>query len=512
MSRSRGAVYLVGAGPGDPGLITVRGLELLRRADVVIHDRLIPRELLGEVQPGAVIIDAGKAPGDHKLTQDQINALLVEHASAGQTVVRLKGGDPFVFGRGYEELLACHTAGIECEIVPGVSSAVAAPAAAGVPLTHRGLGRNFAVVTARTGESPNADDLDYAALARMDTVVVLMGRAALRGVAAELMDAGMGGTMPVACIQEGTTTRQRVVTGTLQDIAERADEAELSAPMVMLVGQVARFARVAENAASFVHEGDEDARPLARVRVVVTGSNSLNRRLGAMLKARGAKVIECPMVAIRYACDEAARRERLGALESYDWIVFASVHGVRGFLRALRGSGRDLRGLAGAKIAAVGRATAAALGRAGLRADLVPAVQTAAGLVNELKGNVAGRRVLLPCGDMTRKELAEGLSAAGARVERAIVYKNSRPAISKAMVDRLKDGFEAIVFGSPTAVERFSGLGIGFGQAMIACMGPTTTATLRAGGREPEIVPDDYSTEGLVAAMVRHYQASRVMS
>lgn len=512
MSGSRRAVYLVGAGPGDPGLITVRGLELLRRADVVIHDRLIPRELLAEMREGATVIDAGKAPGDHKLTQDEINTLLVEHASAGRNVVRLKGGDPFVFGRGYEELLACHVAGIECEVVPGVSSAVAAPAAAGVPVTHRGLARNFAVVTARTGESSNADDLDYAALARLDTVVVLMGRAALRGVAAGLMDAGMSGTMPVACIQEGTTTCQRVVTGALRDIAERADDAGLAAPMVLVVGQVARFARGAEDAASLVSVSDEGACPLAGLRVVVTGSHSLNRKLGAMLRVRGARVIECPMVAIRYACDEAARRAWLDGLESYDWIVFASVHGMRGFLRAMRGGGGDLRRLAGARIAAVGRATAAALRRAGLRADLVPMVQTAAGLVSELKGDVAGRRVLLPCGDMARKELAEGLSAAGARVERAVVYQNKRVATSASVLQQLREGIEVIVFASPTAVERFGELGIGFDQAMVACMGPTTAAALRAGGREPEIVPEDYSATGLVTALVKHYQASKVMS
>lgn len=512
MSGTRGIVYLVGAGPGDPGLITVRGMKLLRRADVVIHDRLIPRELLAEVREGATIIDAGKAPGDHKLTQDEVNSLIVEQAMSGRHVVRLKGGDPFVFGRGFEEWLACRDAGIECEVVPGVSSAIAAPAAADIPVTHRGLSRGFAVVTARTGESETADDLDYGALARMETLVVLMGRAALRNVIRGLLSAGMRKATPAACVQEGTTQRQRVVTGTLLDIAERADAAGLSAPMVLVVGKTARFASLDSKDSSTYTEDRDERAPLFGFRIVVTGSQSLNRKLRPMLEALGATVIECSMIAIRYVCNESGQSFCIKSVADYDWIIFVSVHGVRGFIKAMKKSGGDLRQLAGAKIAAVGRATATALEESGLRADYIPNIQTAASLVDELKSEMADCRVLLPCGDTARDELERGLSDAGAAVDRVIVYQNKPVRISDPTRSRLNDGFDAIVFASPSAARRFGELNIDTQQALVACIGPTTASAIRAMGRTPDIVPADFSVEGLVTAIVMHYQSSMVMS
>ncbi len=239
MIAQPGTVYLVGAGPGDPGLITVRGQALLHRAEVVVHDRLVGLELLGEIGEDAQVIDVGKIPGEHRHTQHEINEHLISHALAGRIVVRLKGGDPFVFGRGWEEMSACREAGVPCVVVPGVTSAVAVPAAAGIPVTLRDKARSLAVVTARSSSDKQAAMLNYTALAQMDTVVILMGRASLTEVAQRLIAAGRGPDTPAACIERGTTRRQRQVFGTLGTIADRADQVRLEAPVVTCVGDVA---------------------------------------------------------------------------------------------------------------------------------------------------------------------------------------------------------------------------------------------------------------------------------
>ncbi|GMU32862.1 MAG: uroporphyrinogen-III C-methyltransferase [Planctomycetia bacterium] len=512
MSTARGMVYLVGAGPGDPGLITAHGLALLRRADVIIHDRLIPHELLVEARADAIVIDAGKAPGNHKLTQDEINQLIVEHAESGKSVVRLKGGDPLVFGRGYEEYLACRQAGIESEIVPGVSSAIAAPAAVGIPITFRGLARNFIVVTAQTGTSDGEESLDYDAMAKMDTIVVLMGRSMIRNLVSGLIAAGKSPATPAACIQEATTPRQLVVSGTLADICDRADAVGIAAPMVMVVGQVAQYAVMQGGFESFGIGERSEALPLAGLRVVVTGSQSLNRRLASMLSSRGASVIDCPLIRIRYTCDAVQRDRCFGMLPEFDWVVFASVHGVRGFVRAMRLSGRDLRLLGRAKIAAVGNATARALRRAGLNPDRVPTEQTASRLVSELRDDVRGRRVLLPCGNVSRDELPVGLSNAGAIIDRLVVYENTHVVTPKARIERLREGFDSIIFGSPSSVERFAALKIELDRAVVACIGPTTAEALQSIGRTPDIVPRDYSVEGVIEAMTEYFQLQKVVS
>lgn len=506
MNTTGGRVYLVGAGPGDPGLVTVRALELLRAADVVIHDRLIPHELLDEVRAEAIVIDAGKAPGMHMRTQVEINALLVAHASTGRNVVRLKGGDPFVFGRGYEEWLACQAAGIHCEVVPGVSSAIAGPAAAGVPVTHRGAARNFAVVTARTGASDEPTALDYAALARLDTLVVLMGRAALREVTTELIRAGRDAGTPAACVQNATTTAQRVVAADLGGIAERADAAELEAPMVLIVGEVAAFATgLPDGGAEPANRSAGGRRPLHRRRVVVTGSARLNRTLGRQLRAAGASVLECGLVSIRYGVTAADRAVLAREMERLDWLVIASAHAVRGFGIAMRSAAIDLRQLAGVGIAAVGVGTAEALAQLGLRANLIPNTQSAAGLVAELARRVRGSRILLPCGDLSRPELRDGLAAAGAHVSRIVVYRNEAAAVNDAVAGTLREGFDAVVFASPSAIARFGALGIDVGAAVVACIGPTTARTAAALSLAADVTATEHSAAGIVRALIEYF-------
>ncbi len=242
MKISPGTVYLVGAGPGDPGLMTVRGLALLRRADVIVHDRLVPREILDERRTGAEVIDVGKTPGTHRYAQSWINALLVDRARAGRSVVRLKGGDPFVFGRGFEEVTACCEAGVQCVVVPGVSSALAAPAAAGIPLTNRGTARSVAIITGQVEDETADSGLDFDALASMDTIVILMGRANLRELTESLIRAGCDPSTPAACIAQATMPRQRVSVATLGTIAVAADRDDLEAPVVTVIGSSVRQA------------------------------------------------------------------------------------------------------------------------------------------------------------------------------------------------------------------------------------------------------------------------------
>jgi uroporphyrin-III C-methyltransferase len=243
-----GTVYLVGAGPGDPGLITVRGLSLLRQADVVVHDRLIGPELLREARPEAEVIDVGKSPGDERDIQPEINAMLLERSRRGLSVVRLKGGDPFIFGRGFEELTACREAGVSCVVIPGVSSAIAAPEAAGIPITHRGLVRTLAVVTGHVS-SVHPRPMDYRALAAMDAIVILMGRATLGEIASSLMSAGLDPSTPAACIAKATTPEQRVVVATVGAIADAVEREGLPAPAVTVIGKVAAFAASSDTAA-----------------------------------------------------------------------------------------------------------------------------------------------------------------------------------------------------------------------------------------------------------------------
>ncbi len=246
MRSATGTVYLVGAGPGDPELITVRGLRLLRRADVVVHDRLVSRELLDQVGVDAEIIDAGKAPGQHRFSQEWINALIVDRAKRGLAVVRLKGGDPFVFGRGFEEVTACYDAGVPCVVIPGVSSAIAAPAAAGIPVTTRGLVRSLAIVTAQVARDGSGPELDYAALAAMDTIVILMGRAKLGETCRALIEAGRSPQTPAACIERATTADQRTVRAPLDSLEEVVNRANLQAPVVTVIGPVAAAANNSE--------------------------------------------------------------------------------------------------------------------------------------------------------------------------------------------------------------------------------------------------------------------------
>ncbi|MBS3783530.1 MAG: uroporphyrinogen-III C-methyltransferase, partial [Anaerolineae bacterium] len=359
-----GTVYLIGAGPGDPGLITVRGQERLAEVDVVLYDRLIGDELLDTVRPDAELIYVGKSAHKHKLSQQEINDLLIEKARHGLDIVRLKGGDPFVFGRGAEEAQALAAAAVPFEVVPGISSPVGVPAYAGIPVTHRHVASNFAVVTGhrrKGGQGPDQGlGLDWDALARMDTLIVLMGVANLPVIAEELLAAGRSAQTPAALIHWGTTPRQRVVVGTLATIAQRADEQSLQPPAVLVVGDVVSLR---SNLRWF------DVRPLFGLRILVTRPPEKAGQTAARLRDLGAEPIRLPTIKIRPPEEWAALDAAVERLSSnyYDWVIFTSTNGVRFFWQRLEQSNRDARAFCGARLGAIGPVTADELAKRGLK-------------------------------------------------------------------------------------------------------------------------------------------------
>ena len=406
MHHSAGRVTLVGAGPGDPGLLTVAGARALAAADVVLYDALVSPRILEHCRSDAELVPVGKRAGAHSASQDEINALLVEHGASGKNVVRLKGGDPFVFGRGGEEVMALVEAGLPFEVIPGVTSAVAAPAYAGVPVTHRGMATNFAVVTGTEGGERR--EADWAALARMDTLVILMGGSKLGDIAERLMSHGLAPETPAAAISNGTLPAQRVVTGTLSTIADASRD--LPTPIITVVGRTASLA---------AKLGGSAQRPLSGRTVVVTRSRAQSSGLASRLAELGADVIEAPVIAIRPHLENILADERVES--RWDWVVFTSQNAVDVFFTALWQAGRDARSLGTTKLAAVGGSTSGALRARGLIADFVPSKATGERLAAELP-RVSGARVYLPVSSLADSRLADGLRARGAHIERVDAY------------------------------------------------------------------------------------------
>ncbi len=477
-------VYLVGAGPGDPGLLTVRGAEVLARADVVVHDRLADPSLLGLAPSRAERIDVGKSPGA-PVAQDHINAVLVSRARAGQTVVRLKGGDPFVFGRGGEEAQALRDAGVDFEVVPGVTAAVAAPAYAGVPLTHRGLSASFTVVT---GHSRHALDheVDWGSLARIGgTIVVLMGVAHRAEIARRLISGGLAGQTPVLAVRWGTRPSQRSVRTSLAGLGE----VELEPPATIVIGAVAGL-----DLAWF------ERRPLLGLKVAVTRARGQAPALVQRLRDRGAEAVEVAVIEIGEPADGGQQlRAAVARLATYDWVVFTSANAVASLMGLLR----DARDLGRARLAAIGPGTAAALGEHRLQADLVPERFVAEALLEAFPPpGEGGGRVLLPRAAAAREVLPEGLRAMGWEVDVVEAYRTGRPRPSPGALASLA-GADAVAFTSSSTVTGFLEVaGPGAVPPVVACIGPITAATARDAGLHVDVVAEDHSLDGLVAALV----------
>ena len=545
---SRGIVYLVGAGPGDAGLLTLRGKQLLERADVVVYDYLSSGRLLDFAPTSAERIYVGKKAAQHTLSQEKISELLVEKARQGKVVVRLKGGDPYVFGRGGEEALALAEANLPFEVVPGVTASIAAAAYAGIPVTHRGIASCFGVVTGHgTPDKPDTS-LDYRALASWGgTLAFYMGMENLPVICRELVAAGLPEGTPAAAIRWGTTTQQQTVAATVATLGESVRQAGLKPPAVIIIGQVVAL----RDRLNWF-----ETRPLFGRRIIVTRSRAQASELTSKLQELGAEVIELPAIRIEPIADNRALAEAVKNVARYNWIIFTSANGVDAFFDELKTAGLDARALAPCKVAAIGPATAGALLARGIVADLQPEKFISSSIVESLiaRGELAGKRVLCPRADIAPRDLIDQLEQNGAVVDDIAAYRTvADNANAQHVAELIRTGqVDWVTFTSSSTVDNFfkaifteRGTGIfstdnvekqasyriGSAQSEIrnpkseieqgtgtvsahgaetkpvpvppryATIGPSTSAALRKHGLEPAVEAATYTIDGLVEAI-----------
>jgi len=501
MSNSRsksGEVYLVGAGPGDPGLVTLRAKECIENADAIVYDHLANPETLSWARDDAEIIYAGKEPGGSQLSQQQINALLIDKAREGKQVVRLKGGDPFVFGRGAEEAQAIADAGIPFEIVPGITSAIAGPAYAGIPMTHRAHNSHVTFFTGHEDPAKAESAIDYAALAKLGgTQVMLMGVERLGSITNEMLKHGVRGDLPVALVRSATTGQQETLTGSLSDIAQKAVANDFKAPAVAVFGEVVAL-----------RDGLNwyEKRPLLGKRIVVTRTRKQASALSKKLRALGAQVIELPTIRIEPPTDLREFAELVQDAHIYDWIVFTSANGVEAFFDIFFKLYDDAREIGGACIAAIGPATAQRVKDFHLHVDLQPDEFVAEAVLREFKkqGSIENLRILLVRAEKGRDVLPKELSAAGAIVDEAFAYRTVPETrdTSGARQRLAQDGAELITFTSSSTVENFLALGLPWPKGMrIASIGPITSKTVRDHGLKVDAEARRHDIDGLVQAI-----------
>ena len=498
-----GRCYLVGAGPSDLGLVTLRAKQLIERAEVIVYDYLCNPEMLQWAPETAEIIYAGKKAGTHTLEQDEINALLVEHARAGKQVVRLKGGDPFLFGRGGEEAQALAAAGTPFEVVPGVTSAIAAPAYAGIPVTHRGMTSLLTFFTGHENPAKTESSFDFEALAKIGgTQVMLMGVERIEAIAQKMRENGARADLPVALIRWGTTGRQEVICGTLRDIAQQVAERNFAPPAIAVFGEVVSLGKE-------LHW--QDQRPLAGRRIVVTRSRKQAGALSDQLRDLGAEVIELPTIRIEPPSDLRAFAELVQEAHAYDWIVFTSPNGVTAFFEMFYKLYDDARDLGGARIAAIGPATAQRVRDFHLKVDLQPDEFVAEAVVREFKkeGDIENLRILIARAEEARDLLPKELGALGAIVDVAFAYRTVAETRDRTEArSRLaKEGADMITFTSSSTVENFLGLGLPWPAGMkVASIGPITSKTARDRGLTIGVEATRHDIPGLVDAIRRFYR------
>ena len=424
-----GKVYIIGAGPGDPGLITLRAVEALKLADVVVYDNLVNEELLKYAPKTARFTYAGKQGGDHTLTQDQINALLAKEALDGNTVARLKGGDPFIFGRGGEEVEVLVARNIPFEVIPGITSAIAVPAYAGIPLTHRGLTSTVAFITGHEDPTKEKSDIDWQALAGIGTLVFLMGVKNLGQIAGALIARGKSPATPAALIRRGTLPEQQVLTGHLSTIVELAQASGFKPPAILVVGKVVELR---DTLRWF------DIKPLFGKGVVITRPERQADDLARLLAAQGANPIAFPTIAIEAPADWSELDAALEQIERYAWLIFTSANGVHFFFERLMQQGRDIRDLKGVKICCIGPATAKQVETRGIRVDLMPDEFIAEGILKSFAAmDVKGQKILIPRAAKARDILPRTLQEQGADVTVATTYRTVNSGRKKERAGRV---------------------------------------------------------------------------
>lgn len=510
--KPSGKVYLIGAGPGDPGLITLRGKHLLERAEVVVYDYLANKRLLNHVPKTAKFIYAGKKGGGlHAYTQEAINQLLVDHAKQGKIVVRLKGGDPFIFGRGGEEIEDIVAEGIDFEVVPGVTSATAAATYAGIPITHRDYTASVAFVTGHEDPKKKFSNIQWDKLANgAGTIVIYMGIKTLPIITKKLMDCGRDPKTPVAVVRWASTPKQRSVEGTLETITEVVRKADIKPPALVIVGDVVKL----RNTIDWYEK-----RPLFNKRMVVTRTREQASELVALLEENGAECMEYSTIHIEPVADYAPLDTAFESIDDYQWILFTSLNAVTYFFRHLYKSGHDSRNLAGPKVAVVGRATAEELLKYGIRADLVPQRFTGEGLAEALlESDVSsGSKILLPRALRAGEVLPETLTDAGAQVDVVPVYQNTPPKGRKEELrDQLQEGeIDLVTFTSSSTVTNFltmvdarddEELHKLMENVVIAAIGPITAEAIEKAGLRVDIQPDRYTIPDMVKAIVEYYR------
>jgi uroporphyrinogen III methyltransferase/synthase len=499
----KGIVYLVGAGPGDPGLFTIKGKKALQRADAVIYDRLVSNKILSYASKKAERLYVGKVSGDHVLSQDKINELLVQKAREGKVVVRLKGGDPFVFGRGGEEVLYLQEHGCDFEVVPGITSATAVPAYAGIPVTHRDMSSSFAVITGHEKPGKKESSICWKEISHgVDTVVFLMGVENLSCIVEQLIDNGKAPGTPAALIRSGTLPGQEVLTGTLGDIVQKAEEKSFKPSAVFMVGDVVTL----REKLSWVEK-----RPLWGKKVVVTRPEAQAASFVEKITELGGEAIELPAIEIVKETDLSGLYRAFKDIETYDWVVFTSVNAVDIFFDELSKQGLDIRTLKGVSICVIGPVTEQSLEQRGLLADMVPEQYCAEGIIEALKGRLQpGQKILLPRTRGARTVLLEGLQALRAKVDEIYLYKTAVPTdIDKqAFEGIIKGDVDILTFTSSSTVSNFVDL-IGKqnvnhadSNVKVACIGPVTADTARRCGFSVDIEAKSYTIDGLVEALV----------
>jgi uroporphyrinogen III methyltransferase/synthase len=504
---SSGIVHLVGAGAGDLGLFTLRAKELISAADVLVYDYLVHPEAVKWTKPECEVVYVGKKAGCHTVPQDEIEALLVTHAQAGKKVVRLKGGDPFIFGRGGEEARTLAKAGVPFEIVPGVTAALAAGAYAGIPLTFRNVSTSLVLVTGH--EDPTKPEAQvnwrgYGAL-KNTTLAIYMGMGNLAFILAELQAGGLAATTPAAVVQWASLGRQRSVSGTVADLAARVSEAGLAAPAIIFVGEVVRD-----------HESIDwfEHLPLFGRRVAITRTRDQNSELRDKLEVLGAEVLELPLIQITKDTDKLGFVEILAELGSYDWIVFTSANGVRYFFEDFLKGFKDIRSLGILRFACVGRATAREIEKYYIKVECMPDTATGESLADALiaTGSLDSAKVIVVTGNLNRDVLVRKLEAGGAIVDRLLLYKTEKTDLANDPVadDFRQHGADAILFASSSAVSSFAEQGVALALSatakvpLIGSIGPQTTETMKKEGMVIGFEAKKPSLDALIEGLIRN--------
>ncbi len=491
-----GTVYLVGAGPGDPELISVKGMRVLREADCVIYDYLAEKSLLDGLT--CEIIYVGKQGSSHTLKQEEINELIAQKALDGKKVVRLKGGDPFIFGRGGEEAELLVERGIPFVIVPGISSFYSAPAYAGIPLTHRDFSNAFEVISGhRRSDSDDEEDVNFPEYDAEKTFAFLMGMKNLKHISSILInEKNFPPDTPVGIVSWGTRPEQRVVTSTLAGIADAVEKAKLTPPAIIIMGGVVSLR---DKLRWF------DTQPLFGKKIVVTRTRNQASKLSGALTSLGARVIEFPTIEIKKSGDLTVFRRSLSEIENYNWVVFTSQNAINIFFDELYASGKDARALGSVKIAVIGKATGDELKNYGLVPDMIPEKFVAESLLDEFnKIDLSSLRILIPCSADARMTLTEGLQSSGAVVDRFHIYSAENPQHSDSdLIERVKNA-DIVTFTSSSTVTNFFAM-VPETNAVLASIGPVTTETIIQHGFKPAVTAEKYTIDGLVDALMKFY-------